>query len=116
LQIEKVHVQNKKITKKWNSEVDVFGVGPSGLLKLHITTGDTLAHSISEQELENIKLKKRISELEDTLSPRPLFAEPLSIIVPDPMPQDTPSTSTRVRKVVKLLSGIRMYVIENINK
>jgi hypothetical protein len=74
LQIEKVHVKNKKITQKWNSEVDVSGVNPQGLLKLHITTGDALAHSISEQELENIRLKRRISELEDTLSPKPLFA------------------------------------------
>jgi hypothetical protein len=69
-----------------------------------------------EQELENTKLKKRISELEDSLSPRPLFAEPLSIMVPETTPQDTPGTSTRVKRVAKLLSGVRMYIVENINK
>jgi hypothetical protein len=42
--------------------------------------GDALAHSITEQELENAKLKKRISELEVALSPRPLFVEPLSMM------------------------------------
>jgi hypothetical protein len=83
VQIEKIHVKNKKVTEKWNSEVDVSGVGPSGILKLHLTTGDALSHSITEHELENIRLKKRISELEDALSPRPLFAEPLSIMVPE---------------------------------
>jgi hypothetical protein len=86
LQIEKVHVKNKKITQKWNSKVDVSGVGPSGLLKLHITTGDALSHSISKQELENIRLKRRIRELKDTLSPKPLFAEPLAIVALDQMP------------------------------
>jgi hypothetical protein len=83
---------------------------------LHLTTGDALAHSISEQELENIKLKRRISELEDALSPKSLFVEPLSIIAPDPIPQDTPGMTSKVRKYAKLLSGIRMYVTENINK
>jgi hypothetical protein len=110
LQIEKVHIKNKKITQKWNSKVDVSGVRPSGLLKLHITTGDALAHSISEQELENIRLKRRISELEDTLSPKPLFVEPLAIISPDQMPPSTPGTSTQVRKATKLLSRVRLYV------
>jgi hypothetical protein len=32
--------------------------------------------------LENIRLKRRINELEDALSPKPLFAEPLAIISP----------------------------------
>jgi hypothetical protein len=116
LQIEKVHVKNKKVTQTWNSEVDVSGVGPLGLLKLHITTGDTLSHSISEQELENIKLKRRITELEDALSPKPLFAEPLAIVAPDQMPPSTPGTSVRVRKYAKFLNGVRLYVMENINK
>jgi hypothetical protein len=116
LQIEKVHVKNKKVTKTWNSKVDVSGVGPSGLLKLHLTTGDALSHSISEQELENIKLKRRITELEDTLSPKPLFAEPLAIVVPDQMPPSTPGTSIKVRKATKFLNGVRLYVTENINK
>jgi len=54
--------------------VDVSGVGPSGLLKLHITTGDDLSHSILEKELENLRLKRRISKLKDALSPKTLFA------------------------------------------
>jgi hypothetical protein len=93
-----------------------FRSGPLRLLKLHITTGDTLSHSISELELENIRLKRRISELEDTLSPKPLFTEPLAIVAPDQMPQSTLGTSTWVNKATKLLSGVRLYVTENINK
>jgi hypothetical protein len=73
LQIERVHVKNKKVMKRSNSKVDVSSIGTYGILKLHLTIGDTLAHSISEQELENIKLKRRISELEDALSPKLLF-------------------------------------------
>ena len=61
-------------------------------------------------------MKKRISELEDSLSPRPLFVEPLSIMVLEIVPQDTPGTSSKVIEVAKLLSGVRMYVAENINE
>jgi hypothetical protein len=74
LEIEKINVKNKKVIQKWTSEVDVLGVRPSRLLKLHFTIGDALAHSISEQELDNVKLKRRISELGDALNPKPLFA------------------------------------------
>jgi hypothetical protein len=83
---------------------------------LHFTIGDALAHSISEQELENVKLKRRISELEDALNPKPLFAEPLAIVASDQMPPSTPGTSVRVRKETNLLSGVRFYVAENINR
>jgi hypothetical protein len=83
---------------------------------LHITTGDALAHSISEQELKNIRLKKRISKLEDALSPKPLFAEPLAIISLNQMPPSTPRTSTRVRKAAKLMSRVRLCIAKNINK
>jgi len=96
--------------------VDVFGLGPSIILMLHFTIGDSLDHSIIEKELENIILKNRISELEDPLSPRPLFVEPLSIIVPKTIPQGTPCISSKVKKNAKLLRGIRMYVANNINK
>jgi hypothetical protein len=47
---------------------------------LHITARDALVHSISEKELENGILKIIISELEDALSPNPLFVEALAII------------------------------------
>jgi hypothetical protein len=116
LQIEKVHVKNKKATQKWSSEVQVLGVGPLGPLKLHFTIENALVHSISEHELENIMLKRRISQLEDALSPKPLFVEPLAIISPNQMPPSTPGTSTKVRKVVKFLKRIRLYVTKNINK
>jgi hypothetical protein len=94
----------------------VLGVGPSGLMKLHLSMGDALSHSISEQELQNIKLKKRISELEEALSPKPLFAQPLAILSSDQIPPSTPGTSKPIKKVVQLLSGVRVYVVENINK
>jgi len=76
---------------------------------------DALAHSISEQYLENFKLKRRISELEDALSPKLLFVEPLSMMALDPIPDNKPSTTPKVRKDAKILNGIWMYVAGNIN-
>lgn len=48
LQIKEVNIKNKKVTKKWKLEVNVLGVGPIGFLKLHMTIGDALGHSINE--------------------------------------------------------------------
>lgn len=59
---------------------------------------------------------KGISELEGTLIPRPLCAKPLYIISLDPIPKEMPKTSYKVKKVPKLLYGIRTYVVENISK
>jgi hypothetical protein len=101
LQIEKIHVKNKKVTNKWSSEGGVSRVGPYGILKLHLTTEDALVHSIIELALENIRLKNSISELEDALSLRPLFVEPLSIIVLETVMEGTPSTSSKVKKSTK---------------
>jgi hypothetical protein len=49
-------------------------------MQLHHYTGDGIADSILEQELQTIKLKKRISEIEDALSSRPLFSQPMVIL------------------------------------
>jgi hypothetical protein len=69
-----------------------------------------------EQELQTIKLKKRISELEEALTPKPLFAQPLAILSAEQTPPSTPGTSNSIRKVIQLLNGVRVYVVENINK
>jgi hypothetical protein len=82
LQIERVNLKDKRVTRKWSSEIEVKGLRPSRVLIFHQAMGEALAHSITEQELENTKLKKRIRELKVSLSPKPLFAEPLSMIVP----------------------------------
>jgi hypothetical protein len=49
-------------------------------MELHRTTGEALAHTVDDQGKDNPRLKKRIAKLEVSLSPRPLFAKPLSII------------------------------------
>jgi hypothetical protein len=116
LHIDKVSVKNRKVVHKSRSVVDVSGVGPSGLMKLHHSTGDALFDSISDQELQTIKLKKRISELEEALTPKPLFAQPLAILSAEQTPPSTPGTSKPIRKVLQLLNGVRGYVAENINK
>jgi len=61
-------------------------------------------------------LKKRISDLEDTLTPKPLFPKPLAILpTKQPLPS-TPRTSNPITKSIQLLNGVRNYVVENINK
>jgi hypothetical protein len=92
------------------------GVAPSELMQLHCSTGDALADSILEQELQTIKLKKRISELEEALTPKPLFAQPLAILSTEQTPPSTPGTSKPIRKVLQLLNGVRLYVVDNINR
>jgi hypothetical protein len=116
LQIERVSVKHKKVVHKLRSVVDVSGVAPSELMQLHHSIGDALADSISEQELQTIKLKKRISELEEALSPRPLFAQPLAILSAEQTPPSTPGISRPIRKALQLLNGVRLYVVDNINK
>jgi hypothetical protein len=49
LQIKKINIKNKKVIEKWSSEVDVIGLGPSRIFKLHLITNDVLAYSITEQ-------------------------------------------------------------------
>lgn len=74
-----MHVKNKKITKNGKLEVDVVGVGPTRLLKLHVTTRDALAHFVTKQEVENLRLKREICELKEALSPKALLMPPLIV-------------------------------------
>lgn len=48
-------------------------------MELHRATGDSLAHTMNNQGKEKSHLKQRIVELEVDLSPRLLFAKPLTI-------------------------------------
>lgn len=107
LQIEKVHIRNKKVTKKWKSKVDVLGVGPTRLLKLHMAKRDTLTHFDIEQEIENMWLKRKINELEEALSHRPSFMHPLAIPNLELVPTVTLNTLNRIMNAIKPLNGIR---------
>jgi len=79
-------VLKKKVTERGNSKVDVSRIGTSEIIKFHLTTGDDLAQSISEKDIEKIKLRRRISEMEDALGPKSIFVEPPSIISLDRFP------------------------------
>jgi hypothetical protein len=78
--IEKSDVKNKK--GKSRSEVNLRNMWPSQISRIHKATGDALDDSIGGLEEENIKLKERIKELEETLMPLPLLSIPLEIVGP----------------------------------
>jgi hypothetical protein len=61
-------------------------------------------------------LKKRIRELKVSLSPKPLFVEPLLMIVLDKFPEGVNGSSSKFTRDVKLLMGVRKYVAKIINK
>jgi hypothetical protein len=52
-------------------------------------------------------LKKRIRELEEALTPKPLFAEPLAMMVPEEFPEEMVGSTSKVTKATKLLIGVQ---------
>jgi hypothetical protein len=60
LVIKKLNSKNKKIHKKWNSELDFQWVPPSRIMEFHEATGEALKYSIEDIENENAILKERV--------------------------------------------------------
>ena len=112
LQIGRVNLKDKKVIGKSSFEIDMKGLRRLGVLRFI----QAIAHSITKQELENAKLKKRIRELEVSLNPRPLCVDPLSIMVSEKFPEGVTKSNSKVTKFVKLLMGVIKYVVENIDK
>jgi hypothetical protein len=92
------------------------GLKPSGVLKVHHATREDMAFSITEKEIENKRLKKRIRELEEALTPNMLFVEPLAMMVIEEFPEEMTRSTSKVTKATKLLIGVKIYVVENIDK
>jgi hypothetical protein len=103
-------MKDKNVTEKWSSEVEVKGLKPLGLLKLHQAMGESLAHSIIEYEIENERLKKRVSELEEALTLKPLFEKPLAMMLSKEFLEEMEGSTYKVTKAKKMLVGIMRYV------
>jgi hypothetical protein len=76
---------------------------PSQISKIHRETGD----SIDGLEVENVKLKERIKELENALMPLPILECPLSMVKPNTL-------SIKLKGSSILLIAVRSYVEKNI--
>lgn len=59
--------------------VDLSRVVTTSVMKLHQVTNDVLAQSFSQQKSENLRLKKRVKDLEDALNMGPLLMTTLEI-------------------------------------
>ena len=92
--------KNKKVIYRASDDLDIVGVGPFALTKLHQCTWDTLFNSILEQEIQAIRLKKKICELDEALTSKPLFSNPLEIL---PVEQALPSTPRTIKIIEKAL-------------
>jgi hypothetical protein len=82
---------------------------PSQISRIYKEIGDALDDSNGGLKAENIKLKERINELEETLMPLPLLIIPLAIIGPT-----TPAA--KLKGSSRLLTSSRSYVENNIKK
>jgi len=82
---------------------------PSQISQFHRVTGEALDNSIGGLEVENARLKEIIKELEETLMPLPMPANPLAMIG-----RSTPTT--KLKGSTSLLTSTRGYVEKNIKK
>jgi hypothetical protein len=105
--IEKSDVKNKK--GKSCSKVNLRNMRPSQISRIHRAIDDALDDTMGGLEAENIKLKERINELEETLMPLPFLASPLEIFGPT-MP------AAKLKGSLSLLTSTRSYVENNIKK
>jgi hypothetical protein len=84
---------------------------------LYKATGEALVHIVASQEKKNARLKKMVAKLKVTLNPKPLFAEPLFIVVPSNFPSNSSSQNSKLdNKATTLLNGIRDFVTRNIKR
>ena len=76
-------------------------------MELHRAASEALAHTVDDQEKENVKLEQRIVELEATPSPISLFSKPLSIVQSI---EDYLGQSWKFDKITYLLLGVRILL------
>lgn len=109
ISLQCVNVKGKHVVEKWGLEIEIKNSNPKGVMELHQETGEALAHIVDDHERENVRMKKRVSELEVALSPQPLFLEPLSSVhlVEEPL-----GKSHKLDKVSQLLSSLRSFVAQ----
>ena len=82
---------------------------PSQISKIHKATRDVLDDSIDGLEAENVRLKERIKELENALTPLPILAIPLTMIKPT-------TSGTKFKGSSIFLMDVWNYAEKNLKK
>lgn len=80
LQIGQVKIKGKQVIIKLGSNIYIKVIIPFGVLKLHKSIREALSHIVDDKGRENVKLRKRMVEMESSFSSLPLFPQPLSIV------------------------------------
>jgi hypothetical protein len=111
---ERTPSKNKK--GKTCSTLNFSNMLPSGIVKIHKVTTNSLDVSIDDMEAENAITKERIQELEFTLIPPPILATHVATIQPGRNFEKTPESSVRLKGTSRLLTTTKCYVEKNIKK
>ena len=78
--LQHINFNGKHVIEKWGLEIEIKNVNLKDVMDLHLEFFEALEHIVDNQERESVKLKKRIGELDSTLSVHPLFGKHLAIV------------------------------------
>jgi len=109
-------MKSKKIFENWKLEIDFHGAAPSKIVQFHEETREALKEFVGNIEKENLILKEKIKELEETLIPIPLFDKPLNMVQPTVTLEYILESGSKWKCSTSMLLVVRKYVGDEIQK
>lgn len=113
LLLRHINVKGKQVIEKWGLEIEIKNANPNDVMEIHWETNEALAHTMDDQERENIGLKKRIVKLGVALIPHPLFSKPFETIQPI---EESSIQVHKVDKITRLLLRVRYFVAKSVKE